>query len=87
MNAQAANAQSQSQSNQVEQALKRAKQSGTLSLQGRSLKVFPADICRFQELNLTENWWDSFELTKIDISNNEIESIPEEIGQQEVSFF
>jgi len=29
-----------------------------------------------------ENWWDGYDLTKVDVSNNEIPAIPEEIGQQ-----
>ena len=33
-----------------------------------------------------ENWWDGYDLTKVDVSNNEIPSIPEDLGQQQVSF-
>lgn len=29
-----------------------------------------------------ENWWDGYDLTKVDVSNNEIPAIPEELGQQ-----
>ena len=29
-----------------------------------------------------ENWWDGYDLTKIDLSNNEIPDIPDEISQQ-----
>ena len=69
----------------IEAALKRAQQTGSLSLQGKMLKVFPADICKLHELQLIENWWEAYMLTKVDLSNNEIESIPDEIGAQEVS--
>ena len=30
-----------------------------------------------------ENWWDGYDLTKIDVSNNEISEIPEELAKQE----
>lgn len=34
---------------------------------------------------MIENWWESHDLTKIDLSNNEIPDIPDEIASQEVS--
>ena len=43
------------------------------------------DICKFEELKLIENWWESCDLTKIDLSNNEIPEVPDEIASQEVS--
>jgi hypothetical protein len=30
-----------------------------------------------------ENWWDGYDLTKVDLSNNLITEIPEEIGLQQ----
>ena len=30
-----------------------------------------------------ESWWDGYDLTKIDLSNNEIPVIPDEISQQQ----
>ncbi len=64
-------------------ALKRAKQTGTLSLQGRELKAFPKELCNFQNLEgIVDNWWEAFDLGKIDLSNNEIPSIPEEFAEQ-----
>ena len=56
-------------------------------MQGRALAVFPADLCRLHELKLIDNFWEAHDLTKIDLSNNEIESIPEDIVNQEVSSF
>jgi len=69
----------------IEAALKRAQQSGTLSLQGKGLKTFPMDICKFNELRLIENFWEAYDLVKLDLSNNEIEAVPDEIAAQEVS--
>ena len=60
---------------------------GTLSLQGKGLKTFPMEICNFNELRLLENFWEAYDLTKVDLSKNEIESIPEEIANVEVSHF
>lgn len=42
--------------------------------------MFPADLCKFSELRLIDNFWEAFDLSKIDLSNNEIVSIPDEIG-------
>jgi hypothetical protein len=56
-------------------------------LTGREIKVFPSEIINFQDLNLIDNWWDGYDLNKIDLSNNLIEEIPVEIGAQEVSIF
>ena len=49
------------------------------------MTVFPMDICNLHELKLIENFWEAYELSKVDLSNNEIPSIPEEIANQEVS--
>ena len=64
-------------------ALTRAKTTGNLNVQGRGLTEFPMDICKFSELRLGENWWDCFELCKLDISNNSIQEIPAELADQE----
>jgi Leucine-rich repeat (LRR) protein len=47
---------------------------------GRSLKNFPKEILNIQNLDLGVNWFEGYELTKLDLSNNMIESIPEEIA-------
>mmetsp|Transcript_13221 Transcript_13221/g.18139 ORF Transcript_13221/g.18139 Transcript_13221/m.18139 type:complete len:136 (+) Transcript_13221:146-553(+) len=68
----------------LQNALMRAKQTGTLSLQSRGLKVFPKELLNFQDLAMENvNWWDGFDLGKVDLSNNEIEVIPDEVGTQE----
>ena len=67
----------------IESALKRAKASGVLNISGRGLEVFPEDIWIFSDLRITENWWESYELTKLDLSNNQISSIPTNISTQE----
>jgi hypothetical protein len=43
------------------------------------------DICKFEELKVIDNWWESCDLSKVDLSNNEIPEVPEEFGTQEVS--
>jgi hypothetical protein len=35
---------------------------------------------KFQDLQVIENWWEGVPLGKIDLSNNEIPSIPEEVA-------
>ena len=42
--------------------------------------MFPADLCNIHELKLIENFWEIYDLVKVDLSNNEIESIPDEIA-------
>ena len=54
-------------------------------MQSKGLITFPMEICNFHELKLIENFWEAYDLTKLDLSNNEIPSIPEEIATQEVS--
>ncbi|CAI2384285.1 unnamed protein product [Moneuplotes crassus] len=71
----------------IEAALKRAKTTGSLNLQGRGLSVFPEDICKFSDLRLLDNWWESYELTKLDMANNSIASIPSELSTQEQLFY
>ena len=67
----------------LEGALKRAKQTGVLTLTDKQLKLFPEEILKFQDLQVIENWWEGVPLTKVDLSNNEIPSVPEEIATQE----
>jgi hypothetical protein len=64
----------------IEAMLKRAQQSGTCNMQGKGLTVFPMDLCNLHELKLIENFWEAYELSKVDLSNNEIPSVPEEIA-------
>ena len=54
-------------------------------MQSKGLTTFPMEICNFNELRLIDNFWEAYDLAKVDLSNNEIESIPEEIVNQEVS--
>jgi hypothetical protein len=65
---------------QLEQALTRAKQTGNLTVCDRALKAFPDEILKFEDLQVIENWWEGCPLTKIDLSNNEIPSVPEEVA-------
>ena len=70
----------------IDACLKRAQQTGTLNMQSKGLQTFPMEVCNLHELKLIDNFWEAYELTKVDMSNNEIDSIPEEIANQEVSF-
>lgn len=64
-------------------AYKRAKQSGTFNCPSHNLKVFPKELANFAEMTIPgENWWDGNDLRKIDVSNNEIEEVPEDIANQ-----
>ena len=45
----------------------RAKQTGVLSLGSRDIATFPQEILKFKELELTENWWDAFDMTKLEM--------------------
>ena len=53
-------------------ALKKAKTSGTFTLPGRQLKEVPKELCNFAELDMGENFWEGYDLTKVDLSNNQI---------------
>ena len=65
-------------------AYKRAKSSGTFVCQSHNLKVFPAELANFAEMAIPgENWWDGYDLTKVDVSNNEIPDVPNDLGRQD----
>lgn len=34
-------------------------------------------------MRIGENWWESYELNKLDMSNNQLTSIPKELATQE----
>ena len=62
-------------------AYSRAKQSGTFVYQSQGATVFPQDLPNFADMQIPgENWWDGYDLTKVDLSNNLIPEIPDEIG-------
>lgn len=64
-------------------AFKRAKTSGNFAVQNAGLKEVPADLCTFDAYKVPdENWWDSHELVKVDLSNNVLESIPATLSTQ-----
>jgi hypothetical protein len=43
-------------------------------------------LANFADMTIPgENWWDGYDLTKVDVSNNLIQSIPEDLSRQEVS--
>jgi leucine-rich repeat protein SHOC2 len=72
----------------LDSALARAKQSGNLTISDRQLKNFPNEIIKFEDLQIIENWWEGMPLTKIDLSNNEIPTVPEEISiHEELAWF
>ena len=72
----------------LDAALTRAKNTGNLTISDRQLKNFPDEILKFEDLQVIENWWEGMPLTKIDLTNNEIPSIPEEIAtQEEIGWF
>ncbi|MGB1605967.1 MAG: leucine-rich repeat domain-containing protein, partial [Promethearchaeia archaeon] len=64
-------------------AFKRAKQSGVFIVQNQNLAKYPMELCDFVNFTVEgENWWDGSELVRIDMSLNKLESIPEEVHQQ-----
>lgn len=70
--------QHQSMSKSLIAAYKRAKQSGIFIFQSQSCTVFPSELANFADMTIPgENWWDGYDLTKVDVSNNLIQSIPE----------
>lgn len=66
--------------NPLELGLKKAKQNGFICLPNMKLLDFPCEITKFYEIDFPdEKWWESFPLTKLDLSNNEISIIPNNI--------
>lgn len=80
----AVSAQAEGQSKSLIAAYKRAKQSGTFICVSHNLKQFPSELANFADMTIPgENWWDGYDLTKVDVSNNEIAEVPAELGKQE----
>jgi Leucine-rich repeat (LRR) protein len=62
--------------------IKRALQTGSFQMIGQELKMFPIEVCRIDTLNFEDqNWWDCNPITKMDLSNNNIQDIPAEIAK------
>ena len=60
--------------------IKRALQTGGLSLVGQDLTEVPADLFRIEDMPLEDaNWWECVAITKMDFSNNDITRIPSNI--------
>jgi len=55
---------------------KNARRSGTLSLPNRGLTAFPAELGQWAELTFGENWWELVDLARLDLSLNNITTIP-----------
>lgn len=66
-------------------ALKRAKQTGALTLMNLELDRVPAELENFAELTIDGvEWWSHAQLQKLDFSNNNITQIPGQIFVKEV---
>mmetsp|Transcript_62291 Transcript_62291/g.148712 ORF Transcript_62291/g.148712 Transcript_62291/m.148712 type:complete len:745 (+) Transcript_62291:101-2335(+) len=61
-------------------ALRRAAETAQLNLADRGLEVLPEEVCNFAELQIEGcNWWEQCSITKLDVSNNSLTSLPKEI--------
>ncbi|OQR98592.1 hypothetical protein ACHHYP_08392 [Achlya hypogyna] len=62
-------------------AFRQARKTGFLSLPARGLTVFPDEACHLQDsMETDEKVWECVDLIKIDLSHNEIPSIPSAIA-------
>lgn len=74
-------------SNNLAMQIKRARSTGTMNMSNCNLTAFPMDICNYNTLpldnalNSSDNFWEMYPLTKLDLSYNSISSIPREIFQ------
>ena len=70
----------------VSKALQQARVSGNLKLQSRGLRALPAQCCDIGSVQLPEGsaWWETREtIETMDISQNELTSLPEAVGDLE----
>ena len=68
-------------SKSTSQVYKRARQTGALSLVGLELHVFPIEVCTLHaHYEADEKIWENVELAKIDMSHNNIDSLPSELA-------
>eukprot|EP00742_Colponemidia_sp_Colp-10_P010981 GILJ01012129.1.p1 GENE.GILJ01012129.1~~GILJ01012129.1.p1 ORF type:complete len:710 (+),score=124.52 GILJ01012129.1:74-2203(+) len=64
----------------METVLLQARKTGTLNLSNKKLKQLPDEVCHISELTFGDKWWELGELTKLDLSHNELTELPEDIG-------
>ncbi|XP_019860291.1 PREDICTED: leucine-rich repeat-containing protein 40-like [Amphimedon queenslandica] len=71
-----------------ESLLKEARKTGSLNLSNRGISVIPPKLWRLNidppdgstaSFDVDERWWDQVELTRLDLSSNEIKEISEDI--------
>ena len=66
----------------IKKMFKAARQTGTLKLNNRKLNSFPGEIVALHDAeNVTaeERWWENVDLINVDLSHNNIPSIPKEV--------
>jgi Leucine-rich repeat (LRR) protein len=62
----------------VERAIAQAKASGSLNLTSRGLTEVPAELCDWHgSAQPGDKWWEVVELSKLDLSHNELQDLPE----------
>ncbi|KAG7400963.1 hypothetical protein PHYBOEH_003553 [Phytophthora boehmeriae] len=68
------------QASAMARTLRLARQSGALNLSNRELRAFPTEIFRlYEDLDEDERSWECASLVNLDLSYNEIETIPDQI--------
>jgi Leucine-rich repeat (LRR) protein len=67
----------------LEKIYSQAQQSGSLNLASRKLETIPPEVFKLKELTFEEEgkWWEREDLKRIDLSHNQISSIPPDIAQ------
>eukprot|EP00927_Polykrikos_kofoidii_P056836 TRINITY_DN50922_c0_g1_i1.p1 TRINITY_DN50922_c0_g1~~TRINITY_DN50922_c0_g1_i1.p1 ORF type:complete len:813 (+),score=72.56 TRINITY_DN50922_c0_g1_i1:99-2537(+) len=66
----------------VRRAFERCAEGGVLNLSDQGLTGdLPNSVCAFQDEAWAENWWEQCQVQKVDLSHNELERIPPEIGR------
>lgn len=69
------------QSNMLMQVYKTARKTGTLNLSSKDLSRVPLDIFSLEtKLESDENFWEITPLIKLDLSYNELQELPAEVG-------
>ena len=63
----------------VERAIAQAQASGTLNLTSRNLLEVPPELCAWNEKGQSDKWWEMVQLSKLDLSHNELRHLPEEL--------
>ena len=63
----------------IDRVVEASRSTGTLNLSSRGLSRLPDSVCKPPDAAAATPWWESVETTRLDVSRNELEELPESL--------